>query len=94
VPFPGGTTSDKARAHCDLKPFDPRRLNDQLSDPFVDVLADIMAKDPAQRISTSAEVVQRLLPWSQEFQRQRSNEATGSEAVGLLIRRGINPIAT
>ena len=27
VPFPGGTTSDKARAHCSLKPLDPRRLN-------------------------------------------------------------------
>ena len=50
VPFPGGTTSDKARAHCSLKPLDPRRLNHQLSDAFVDVVADMMAKDPAQRV--------------------------------------------
>ena len=27
VPFPGGTTADKARAHCELRPLDPRRLN-------------------------------------------------------------------
>ena len=55
VPFPGGTTSDKARAHCGLKPLDPRRLNHQLSDAFVDVVADMMAKDPAQRV--------RYRPW-------------------------------
>ena len=23
VPFPGGTTTDKARAHCELRPLDP-----------------------------------------------------------------------
>ena len=32
VPFPGGTTADKARAHCELRPLDPRRLNPHLSD--------------------------------------------------------------
>jgi hypothetical protein len=40
---------------------------------FVDVIADMMAKDPAQRISTAMEVVTRLAPWSREFQRQRAN---------------------
>ena len=30
VPFPGGTTADKARAHCELRPLDPRRLNPRL----------------------------------------------------------------
>ena len=55
--------SDKARSHCNMKPLDPRRLNHQLSDPFVDLIADMMAKDPA-RISTAAEVVERLVPWS------------------------------
>ena len=72
VPFPGGTTSDKANAHRTMKPLDPRRLNHQLSDLFVDVIADMMAKDPAQRIPTAAVVVERLAPWSQEFQRQRA----------------------
>jgi serine/threonine protein kinase len=72
VPFPGGTTSDKARAHCSMKPLDPRRLNHQLSDPFVDLIADLMAKDPAQRISTAAEAVERLAPWATKFQKHRS----------------------
>ena len=70
VPFPGGTTSDKARAHCGLKPLDPRRLNHQLSDSFVDVVADMMAKDPAQRIASALAVIDRLAPWAKEFQDQ------------------------
>ena len=71
VPFPGGTTSDKARAHCSLKPLDPRRLNHQLSDQFVDVVADMMAKDPAQRVQSALAVIERLAPWEREFQNQR-----------------------
>ena len=63
VPFPGGTTSDKARAHCQMRPLDPRRLNPALSADFVDVIADMMAKEPAERIQTAAQVVSRLAPW-------------------------------
>lgn len=63
VPFPGGTTSDKARAHCDLRPLDPRRLNSELTDAYVDLMADMMAKDPAQRIRSAAAVMKRLSPW-------------------------------
>ena len=51
VPFPGGTTADKARAHCELRPLDPRRLNPRLSAEFVEMMADMMAKEPAQRIA-------------------------------------------
>ncbi len=75
VPFPGGTTSDKARAHCNLKPLDPRRLNHQLSDPFVDIVADLMAKDPAERVPTALAVIDRLAPWAKEFQNQRHASA-------------------
>ncbi|MGO8748863.1 MAG: serine/threonine-protein kinase [Thermoguttaceae bacterium] len=63
VPFPGGSTADKANAHCKLRPLDPRRLNPNLSGPFIDVLADMMAKDPAERISSAAEVIRRLAAW-------------------------------
>jgi serine/threonine protein kinase len=63
VPFPGGTTSDKAMAHCKLRPLDPRRLNPRLTAEFVDMLADMMAKDPAQRIPSAAAVKERLKPW-------------------------------
>jgi eukaryotic-like serine/threonine-protein kinase len=63
VPFPGGTTADKARAHCELRPLDPRRLNPRLSPEFVEVMADMMAKEPAGRIASAREVISRLAPF-------------------------------
>ncbi|NLF07653.1 MAG: hypothetical protein GX594_06695, partial [Pirellulaceae bacterium] len=59
----GGTTADKARAHCELRPLDPRRLNPGLDGEFVDLMADLMAKEPQQRISTAREVIERLKPF-------------------------------
>jgi serine/threonine protein kinase len=64
VPFPHGTTADKARAHCELLPLDPRRLNPTLEAPFVETLAEMMAKDPADRTQSAAEVIERLTPWT------------------------------
>ena len=63
VPFPGGTARDKAKAHMQLLPIDPLRLNSELSDEFVEVIADMMAKVPAERIQTAADVITRLAPW-------------------------------
>jgi serine/threonine protein kinase len=63
VPFPGGSTADKANAHLKLRPLDPGRLNPNLSPLFVEVLADMMAKDPKERIASAAEVAARLAPW-------------------------------
>ncbi len=64
VPFPGGSPKDKARAHCNLPPLDPRRLNPELSDDFVEVIADMMAKKPEQRVPNGPEVAARLAPWT------------------------------
>ncbi len=63
VAFPGGSTSDKARAHLELRPLDPRLLNPRLSPEFVDMLADMMAKDPSQRIPSATAAKERLKPW-------------------------------
>jgi eukaryotic-like serine/threonine-protein kinase len=60
VPFPGGTTVDKARAHCELRPLDPRRLNSRLTAEFVEVMADMMAKEPAERLASAVAVRERL----------------------------------
>ncbi|NQT41490.1 MAG: serine/threonine protein kinase [Planctomycetes bacterium] len=64
VPFPGGSTRDKAEAHRKLEPLAPQRLNPGLSDEFAEVLHAMMAKDPAERIASAAEVVERLAPWT------------------------------
>jgi serine/threonine protein kinase len=63
VPFPGGTTREKALRHIDGNPLKPSRINSELSDEFVEVIAAMMEKDPAKRIQTAVEVVERLAPW-------------------------------
>jgi serine/threonine protein kinase len=66
VPFPGGTTRDKARRHCEETPWHPRRFNLDISEEFVEIIADMMEKDPQARIQTAAEVTTRLEPWARE----------------------------
>jgi serine/threonine protein kinase len=63
VPFPGGTPREKAQKHRHQFPIDPRRLNSELSDEFVEVIADMMAKNPEERIQTANDVIERLAPW-------------------------------
>jgi serine/threonine protein kinase len=64
VPFPGGRTADKLRRHLEEVPINPRRFNPDLSDMFLDVLADMLEKDPARRIHTADAVVEALRPWT------------------------------
>lgn len=66
VPFPGGRTKDKVRRHLEEMPWHPRRLNPEISEELVDVIADMMEKDPKRRVQTAAEVASRLEPWAME----------------------------
>ena len=66
VPYPGGTTAEKAHRHCNDSPWKPNRLNPELSEEFVEIISQMMEKDPQKRIQTAAEVVQVLAPWSGE----------------------------
>ena len=66
VPFPGGTPASKARRHLEEMPMHPRRFNPDVSEEFVDVIADMMEKDPDARIQAAAEVAARLEPWASE----------------------------
>ncbi len=85
VPFPGGSTSDKAKAHCELRPLDPRRLNRKLSDEFVDVLADMMAKHPEERVSSVVEVISRLSRWANEAIPVDQNELSPDRSVPPVV---------
>lgn len=60
VPFPGGNPAAKAKKHLYDTPWHPRRLNVDLQEEFVEVLGDMMEKDPKVRIQSAAEVVARL----------------------------------
>lgn len=75
VPFPGGTTADKARAHCELRPLNPRRLNPSLSPEFVEVMADMIAKEPAERIPSAGEVRAKMAPFLATAPANSSNSA-------------------
>jgi serine/threonine protein kinase len=66
VPFPGGTARDKARRHCEDTPWHPRRFNPELNEEFVEVIADMMEKDPKARVQSAAEIVARLEQWAGE----------------------------
>lgn len=66
VPFPGGRTKDKVRRHLEEMPWHPRRLNPEISEEFVDLIADMMEKDAKRRIQSAEEVAQRLAPWAHD----------------------------
>ena len=83
VPFPHGTTAEKARAHCERLPLDPRRLNPTLEASFVEMLAEMMAKDPADRIHSAAEVIQRLAPWTGNPRPVAPTESSGKRHTGV-----------
>ena len=83
VPFPHGTTAEKARAHCERLPLDPRRLNRTLEASFVETLAEMMAKDPAERIPSAAEVIQRLTPWTTNPRPVSPTEGSGKRRTGV-----------
>lgn len=66
VPFPGGNAKSKAQRHLSETPWHPRRFNPDVSDEFVDLIGDMMEKDPANRIQSATEVASRLAPWASE----------------------------
>ncbi len=64
VPFPGGDTSSKVKRHLSETPWHPRRFVPNISEEFVDIIADMMEKDPSARTQSAAEVAARLEVWA------------------------------
>jgi serine/threonine protein kinase len=52
VPFPGGDTASKMRRHIDETPWHPRKFAPDITEEFVDIIADMMEKDPRKRIAS------------------------------------------
>ena len=73
VPYPGGSTRDKIKRHLDLSitVMHPHTFNPNVSEEFVELIADMMEKDPAQRIQTVAEIIKRLEPWNAQAQQSQ-----------------------
>ena len=64
VPFPGGDTAQKVRMHLEETPFHPRRFAPNVSEEFVEIIAEMMDKNPNNRTQSCAEVAARLEPWA------------------------------
>ena len=80
VPFPGGDTADKLRRQLDETPLAPQKLNPSVSDDFARVIAALMEKRPADRVSTAKEVMVLLKPWV------AGTEVVAREHVGSLTK--------
>jgi serine/threonine protein kinase len=87
VPFPGGTRREKMQRHLYEVPPPIRQLVPTLSTGFSRVLESMMVKDPAERIRTAGEVVDRLRPWTPDVpppsQRRESGGAQDRSGRGL-----------
>ncbi|WP_237607163.1 serine/threonine protein kinase [Roseimaritima sediminicola] len=64
VPYPGGDSISKCRRHCEETPWHPRKFVPELDEELIEIIADMMEKDPERRIATAAEVAERLEPWA------------------------------
>lgn len=64
VPFPGGTRREKMQRHLSASPVPVRELAPRLNAEFCRVIEAMMAKNPAQRLKSASEVVERLRPWT------------------------------
>lgn len=63
VPYPGGDARSKCRRHLEETPWHPRKFVPELAEEFVDLIADMMEKDPAKRIGSANEVAERFAGW-------------------------------
>jgi serine/threonine protein kinase len=88
VPFPGGTARDKVKAHCKLQPITPRRWNPDLTDDFIEIIHQMMNKDPAQRVATAAEVVERLKLYAGDNWLESAREVGARHHPALARPRG------
>jgi serine/threonine protein kinase len=64
VPFPDGNLTDKLKSHLERQPVPLPTLRPEVPRRLVQFVERMMAKDPAQRFQTPAEVVQALAPFA------------------------------
>jgi hypothetical protein len=64
VPYPEGTVVDKLLAHVERSPKPLTELRGDVPLELTRIIGRMLAKDPAQRYQTPAEVAQALVPWA------------------------------
>jgi len=87
VPFPGGTRREKMQRHLAEVPTPVQQLAPGLSGEFSQVIEAMMAKDPAGRLQSAGEVVERLRRWTPSvpaaIPQAEGTRSTGRAAKGL-----------
>ena len=63
VPFSEGTAISKLKLHAESNPTPLNELRDDLPAEVLDILAKMIAKDPAERFQSPAEIVDALEPF-------------------------------
>lgn len=66
VPFPGGNPAEKMQRHLHEVALPPEQLQPDLPPAFVQLVAEMMSKDPKQRPPSAAAVAQRLQAFATE----------------------------
>jgi serine/threonine-protein kinase len=64
VPFPGGTTTDKLIRQTKEQPVPVEQLRPDIPEQVADMVRCLMAKEPAHRFQTPAELVAELAPFA------------------------------
>lgn len=63
VPFPKVSTREKIMAHLRSELINPQMFREDLPEELVQIIAQMMAKDPTLRFQTMTEVQASLAPW-------------------------------
>lgn len=90
VPFPGGTAASKAQRIRNETPWHPRQFVSDISEEFVEVIADMMEKEPSKRIQSAAEVAKRLESWASEVSPIPSRQMSRSPWTAAPLPTGGN----
>ena len=91
VPFPGGSRKDKMQRHLTEAPDPIRGLAPHLSEAFCQVIDDMMAKSPDQRVASANAVVERLRPWLPDGQAWNGRGLAVAESAAGRGREGLRP---
>lgn len=92
VPYPGGSPSSKAMRHCEGTPWHPQRFNSEITEEFVELIADMLEKDAKARIQTAAEVAARLEPWAGDPAQLPSQQMTKSRWMPPPLMTDVDPV--
>jgi WD40 repeat protein len=85
VPFPEKTVLDKLVAHAARPPRPLSAFRRDVPDGLLRVLERMMAKDPARRYQTPAEVAEALAPFAGQGGRRRRGWRAAIVAAGLVL---------